>query len=181
MTSEPEQPSALIREPSWGQGQVKRRPSWEDHWKGRSESCWKNPPTARERPLTCSAPQANKFFFLLNPVWMRVVTSLSFNLFFLMWTIFKLFNEFVTIFLTVSTFWLFWRWGMWDLSFLTRDQTHIPYIGRRSLNHWTAREVPHLIVLIEQIYVQRLGMPGVFSLCYSLCCILSTIFYHQEE
>lgn len=46
-----------------------------DHWEGRSESCWRNPPTVRERPPTCSAPQANKFFFLLNPVWMRVVTS----------------------------------------------------------------------------------------------------------
>jgi len=50
-------------------------PSSEDHWEGRSESCWRNPPTVRERPPTCSAPQANKFFFLLNPVWMRVVTS----------------------------------------------------------------------------------------------------------
>ena len=32
--------------------------------------------------------------------------------------------------------------GMWDLSSLTRDQTHIPCIGRWILNHWTAREVP---------------------------------------
>ena len=31
---------------------------------------------------------------------------------------------------------------MWDPSSLTRDQTHIPCIGRRILNHWTAREVP---------------------------------------
>ena len=27
-------------------------------------------------------------------------------------------------------------------SFLTRDQTCIPYIGRQILNHWTIREVP---------------------------------------
>ena len=26
----------------------------------------------------------------------------------------------------------------------TRDQTHVPCIGRRILNHWTTREVPDL-------------------------------------
>ena len=39
-------------------------------------------------------------------------------------------------------FWFFWPQGMWDLSSLTGDQTRIPCIGRRSLNHWTTREVP---------------------------------------
>ena len=32
--------------------------------------------------------------------------------------------------------------GMWDLSSLTRDQTHIPCIARQLLNDWTTREVP---------------------------------------
>ena len=32
--------------------------------------------------------------------------------------------------------------GMWDLSSLTRDQTHVPCIGRQSLYHWTTGEVP---------------------------------------
>ena len=32
--------------------------------------------------------------------------------------------------------------GMWDLSSLTRDQTLVPCIGKRILNHWTTREVP---------------------------------------
>ena len=36
--------------------------------------------------------------------------------------------------------------SMWDLSSLTRDQTHVPCIGRQIPNHWTtvpmAREVP---------------------------------------
>ena len=36
----------------------------------------------------------------------------------------------------------FWPQGMWDLSFLTQDWTHIPWTGRQSLNHWTTREVP---------------------------------------
>ena len=31
---------------------------------------------------------------------------------------------------------------MWDLSFPTRDQTCSPCIGRWTLNHWTAGEVP---------------------------------------
>ena len=39
-------------------------------------------------------------------------------------------------------FWCFWPRGMWDLSSPTRDRTRRPCIGRRSLNHWTAREVP---------------------------------------
>ena len=31
---------------------------------------------------------------------------------------------------------------MWDLSFLIRDRTCTPCIGRWSRNHWTTREVP---------------------------------------
>ena len=29
-----------------------------------------------------------------------------------------------------------------DLTFPTKDQTHIPCNGRQILNHWTTREVP---------------------------------------
>ena len=36
---------------------------------------------------------------------------------------------------------------MWDLSSPTRDQTRTPCIGRRSLNHWIAREVPAFAIL----------------------------------
>ena len=32
--------------------------------------------------------------------------------------------------------------GMWDLSSLTRNQTHAPCVGRWSLNQWTTREAP---------------------------------------
>ena len=38
-------------------------------------------------------------------------------------------------------FGFFWPWGMWDPSSLTRGGTHSPCTGRRSLNHWTRREV----------------------------------------
>ena len=53
----------------------------------------------------------------------------------------KVFIEFVTISLLFYVL-VFWPQGMWDLSSLTRDQTCTPCIGRQSLNHWTAREVP---------------------------------------
>ena len=34
--------------------------------------------------------------------------------------------------------------GLWDLNFLTRDQTCVPCSG--TPNHWTTREVPHDII-----------------------------------
>ena len=40
---------------------------------------------------------------------------------------------------------------MWDLSSLSRDRTRTPCIGRRSLNHWTAREVPPIFLLISSL------------------------------
>ena len=59
-----------------------------------------------------------------------------------MWTIFKVFIEFVTILLLFFYILVFWLQGMWDLSSLMRDQTRTPCIGRQSLNHWITREVP---------------------------------------
>ena len=56
-----------------------------------------------------------------------------------MWTIWKIFIEFITILLLFYVL-VFWPWGMWDLSAQTRTRTAC--IGRCSLNHWTAREVP---------------------------------------
>ena len=43
---------------------------------------------------------------------------------------------------SVSGF-FFWLWGVWDLTSLASDRTHFPCIGRRCLNRWTPREVPH--------------------------------------
>ena len=59
---------------------------------------------------------------------------------FLMWTNFKVFIEFVTILLLFYVL-VFWARGIRHLSSQARDRTHTPCIGRRSLNHWTAREV----------------------------------------
>ena len=65
-----------------------------------------------------------------------------YKVFLRMWTIFKLFIEFVTALLLLFMFWFLWLWGMWDLSYLTRDWTCNPCFGRWSLNRWTTREVP---------------------------------------
>ena len=37
---------------------------------------------------------------------------------------------------------IFWPPGMWGLSSLTRNRTHIPCMGRRRLNPWTIRDIP---------------------------------------
>ena len=58
-----------------------------------------------------------------------------------MWTIFKVFIEFFTILLLFYVL-FFWPQGIWDLSFMIRDQTCTPCIRRRSLNHWTTGKVP---------------------------------------
>ena len=60
--------------------------------------------------------------------------------FFLRWTNFKVFIEFVTILLLFYVL-VFWPQAMWDLSSLTRDWTRGPCIWRWSLNHWTTGEV----------------------------------------
>ena len=60
--------------------------------------------------------------------------------FFLMWTIFKVFIEFVTVLLLFSVLG-FWPRAMWDTSSAPRDGTRTRCTGRRSLGRWTAREV----------------------------------------
>ena len=63
-----------------------------------------------------------------------------------MWTVFKVFIEFVIVLLLLYVLG-FWPRGMWYLSSQTRDRTHTLCIRRRSLNHWTAREVPSSDIL----------------------------------
>ena len=50
--------------------------------------------------------------------------------------------------------------GIWNLSFLLRDRTHIPRIGRQILNHWTTREVP-MTTLVQ--------FSSVIQSCLTLC------------
>ena len=55
-------------------------------------------------------------------------------------------------------------WGVWDLSCLTRDWTHIPCTGRRSLNHWTIREVPgRCFLLSTYLYKQMVLLSHTFG------------------
>ena len=65
---------------------------------------------------------------------------LFFKDFFLLWTIFKVFIQFVTVSLLFYILVFGWQ-SMWNLCSLTRDRT---CIERWSLTHWTARQVCHL-------------------------------------
>ena len=62
--------------------------------------------------------------------------------YFLMWTMFKVFVEFVTILLLFCAL-VFWPpRGRWDLRSPTRDRTWNHCTARWICNHWTTREVP---------------------------------------
>ena len=41
--------------------------------------------------------------------------------------------------------------GMWDLGSSVRVQTCILCLARQSLNHWTTREVPIIVILLKEI------------------------------
>ena len=53
-----------------------------------------------------------------------------------------IFEVFIDCYNTVSVL-ISWLQSMWDLSCPIGYQISTPCIGRPSLNHWTAREVPH--------------------------------------
>ena len=85
-------------------------------------------------------------FFATFPLLMAYIVFFFNFFFFLMWAIFKVFIEFVTILLLFYVL-IFWPRGMWDLSSPTRNQTRAPCIVRQSLNHWTTREVPIVFIM----------------------------------
>ena len=77
-----------------------------------------------------------------------------------MWTVFKVFIEFVTLLLLFYVL-VFWLRDMWDLSSPTRGRTRTPCIGRQRLNHWTAREVPpHGLFLFCFVLMIKLAEAG---------------------
>ena len=43
---------------------------------------------------------------------------------------------------------VFWPWGMWDLSYPSRDWTHTPCIRSQNSNYWTVRKVPTIYVYL---------------------------------
>ena len=81
--------------------------------------------------------------------------------FFLMWTIFKAFIEFVTILLLFCVL-VLWLLDMWDLRSLTRDQTLIPCTGKQGLNHWTMREIPTRNVWLYLLFIAH-SFPCIHS------------------
>ena len=98
-----------------------------------------------------------------------------------MWTIFKVFIEFVTIFLLfyVFCFLVFLLWGMRNLSSQTRDWTHIPYFGRRSLNHWTTGEVP--VSVTENVKIFLLIDPSISSVQFSCSVMSNSLRPHESQ
>ena len=90
------------------------------------------------------------FSFLFCVLCVCVCVSVVFFKIFFMWT--KGFIEFVTILILFYVL-VVWAWGMWDLSSLNRDWTCSPYIGRQSLNHGTAREVPPIFSIAKSFKI----------------------------
>ena len=78
--------------------------------------CWQIPYHLRMESQVC---EINVWAW---PTSASLSTVLFFIEDFVMWTIFKVFIEFVTV-LLLFMFWIFWPRGMWNLSFLTRDWT----------------------------------------------------------
>ena len=76
---------------------------------------------------------------------------------------------------------------MWDLSFLTRDGTHVHCLGSWILNHWTTREVSQKIFM-ESMY-SFLALGSVCSLwasinmqlCSAYCPILRRAVFCISE
>ena len=50
---------------------------------------------------------------------------------------------------------------MWDLSSPTRDQTWAPALEAQSLNHWTIREAPVIIIIIFSFFNLFLLVGGI--------------------
>ena len=71
----------------------------------------------------------------------------------------------------------------------TRDRTRTPCIGRRSLNHWTAREVPHLLLFkghfcytlhVSVGSVEVSGNPWKLMTFAMLIAFLSSLFFNYS-
>ena len=141
---------------------------------GSSHSCVSGPPQCTQPSSLCFGAERTEertFSLLLTLIMPPPLCCVSYSLY-LCNTLYYLFSfKKIFFFFGVdhfySLYWIsyniasvcyvciFWPQGTWDLSFLTRDWTLSPCIGRWSLNHWTAREVPiyltfNLLVTLTQ-------------------------------
>ena len=56
-----------------------------------------------------------------------------------------LLKSFLNLF-NIASVLFFWPWGIWDVSSLRKDRTHLLCTRRWSLNNWTTRKVPNSII-----------------------------------
>ena len=92
--------------------------------------------------LSLGLPEVGRYWWLLGIV-------------FLMWTIFKVFIECITILFLFYVL-VFWLRSMWDLSFPTRDWTCTPYVGKQSLKPLDHQGDPSFWAL-RQVECSRVG------------------------
>ena len=69
---------------------------------------------------------------------LRDWTELNWDFIFLL-----VFTELATILLLFYVCWVFLPSSMWDPSWLARNWTHTPWVGRSNLSYWTPRGVPN--------------------------------------
>ena len=103
--------------------------------------------------------------------------SASFLSFFIFWQFLKVFIKFVTTLLLFYVL-IFWLWGMWNLSSLTRVQTHTLCIRRWNRNQWTVRIVPLSASFLINWALFIISFSLLYwlliynsSFCYFSCCI----------
>ena len=85
---------------------------------------------------------------------------------------FKVYIELATILFLFYVL-VFWSQDMWDLSSLIRDQTHIPCIGRWSLNHGTTRKVSKAILLFLLFLLLKFFVLGYSQLTNNVVIVSS--------
>ena len=144
--------SSFRKARSWQSHRVTARMDWQ--WGGRFQwdhvlpgmmrsKSWKQlHQVTRFRRIVRKAAQLSSFFG---------------GRFFFMWTICKVFIEFVTVLLLFYVF-----WASRHLRSPTRDQTRTPCSGRRRHNHWATREAPSSVFSYLPAHQPFLA-PAVFS------------------
>ena len=76
---------------------------------------------------------------------------------------------------------------VWDLSFPTRDQTYVSCTGRQTLNHWTTREVPPPLLLVQRIgegvlsEITKTSKVGNITGRYNSLLLFSAPFSNREN
>ena len=95
---------------------------------------------------------------------------------FLIWTIFKVFIELLTIlFLFHALVFCFWLWGMWDLSSPTRNQNCIPALAGAVLTSGPPRKsqagcfkLPHFTHVLTTLHPRNVWPPPRHSVIFSV-------------